>query len=38
MGQVTGWVMGQVTGMHDGQVMRGEKSGDGVGGVGTQCV
>ena len=37
-GQVMSRVMGWVMGMHDGWVMRGEKSGDGVGGVGTQHV
>ena len=26
-----------MTGIHDGWVMRGEKLGNGVGGVGTQC-
>ena len=30
---MTGWVMG----LYVGQVTRGEKLGDGVGGVGTQC-
>ena len=37
MGQMMGQMMDQVTGINDGQVMRGEKSGDRVGGAGTQC-